>query len=104
MTRRMDPDTAHWVSRETETLVNEGETPGSLEEQDLIKHWRRNRPKMYRRLLAAGMLEKMAFVLYEKMYQSTRVYIQGGLPYPDAREEATRDWLIMGPEDETNGY
>jgi hypothetical protein len=104
MTENMDPDTARWVSQETERLVNEGKTPGSPEERDLIKQCRRNRPKMYRRLRAAGMLEKMAFVLYEKMHQSTRVYVLGGLPYPDAQEEATRDWLLLGPEDDTNGY
>jgi hypothetical protein len=100
MTRRTNPRTVAWVNQETERLALEGKTPGSRLERELVEHWRYNRPKMYRQLLAAGVLEKMAFVLYEKMYQSTRVYIQGGLPYPDAQEEAVKDWLIWEPEAE----
>jgi hypothetical protein len=50
--------------------------------------------------LGPEMLEKLAFVLDLKRYEAQKAYIQAGMPIPDAREEATKDWLMMEPETE----
>lgn len=98
-----EPTVIAWVNREAEKLEAGGRGPGSPREDKLIDHWRIYRPKMVAAWEAAGpeMLEKLAFVLDLMRYRTKEQYIQGGMPIPDAEEEATKDWLIMEPEDET---
>lgn len=100
MSREPDAQTVAWVNQEAAKLEAAGDGMGSPREQDLIAHWKIYRPEMVRAWQALGpeMLEKLAFVLELKRYQAQEQYIRAGMPIPDAREEATKDWLMMEPE------
>ena len=104
MSRMPNPQTVMWVNQEARKLEAARINMGSPREADLIAHWKVYRPKMVRAWEAAGpeMLEKLAFVLDLKRYYAQEQYIQAGMPIPDAEEEATKDWLMMGPETETD--
>lgn len=96
--------TATWVNQEAAKLEAAGDGMGSPAEAKLIAHWRIYRPEMVRHWEALGpeMLAKLAFVLDLKRYAAQEMYIRAGMPIPDAREEATKDWLMMAPETETD--
>ena len=67
---------------------------------EILENWKWNRPKMYRRLKKAGLTEKLAFVLQEKMWQEEESLSAGGMPPGDAKAQAMAEWLMLGPEPE----
>lgn len=96
----IEPKTAAWIKQQVADLAHRGLAPGSPRETDLLRHWSQVRPKMLHRLDAAGMAEKLAFVLDQKRWEARQQYIAAGMPPPDAEEQATREWCLMEPEDE----
>jgi hypothetical protein len=42
---------------------------------------------------------EMALVLDQKCYQARQEYIRAGWPPTDAEEQATREWLLLDPEE-----
>lgn len=104
MSKKPNVQTVAWVNQEAAKLERAGDWMGSPRETKLIAHWRIYRPEMVRHWMALGpnMLKKLAFVLELKAYQAQEAYIRAGMPIPDAQEEATRDWLMMEPETETD--
>ena len=99
MTETLEPDVVRWVNREVAKLAERGVVPGSPREADLLKHWRLNCPDLYRKLTQANLAVEMALVLDRKRYQAQEQYIQAGWPPTDAEEQATREWLLMDPEE-----
>lgn len=97
----IDPTVVAWVNQEAAALAHRGQTPGSPREADLLAHWHHHRPKMLHQLKAAGIAEKMALVLDQKRWEAKLAYIQAGMPMTDAELEATKEWLLMEPEDES---
>jgi hypothetical protein len=55
---------------------------------------------MWGRLERAGMTDKLAFVVQQRMWEEQDRLIEAGLPYTDAREIAERENLMMEPEEE----
>ncbi|MGD0110228.1 MAG: hypothetical protein ABSC06_40395 [Rhodopila sp.] len=104
MSKEPDAQTVAWVNQEAAKLEAAGDGMGSPREDDLIAHWRIYRPEMVRAWEALGpdMLEKLAFVLEMKAYEAQKAYLRAGMPIPDAQEEATKDWLMMEPETDTD--
>ena len=100
----IDPKVVQWVNQEASKLEAAGDGMGSPRETKLIAHWKIYRPKMVRAWQALGpqMLAKLAFVLELKAYAAQERYIRAGMPIPDAQEEAAKDWLMMGPETDTD--
>lgn len=94
----IDQETIAWVNRETAAYAHQGLVPGSPREKDILRTWHLNRPKMLDELKAAGIAEKMAFVLDQKQELARQQYLQAGMPPTDARELATKEWLLLSPE------
>jgi hypothetical protein len=98
--REANPRTVAWVHQEVARLHREGDWEGSPRETDLLAHWKVHSPKMYHRWKALGLVEKLAFVLDMKRYQTALMYRRAGMPYPDSQEQAIRDRCLMEPEAE----
>ncbi len=100
MASRMDPEVAAWINREAAALAHKGELPGSPRESEILKQWHHHRPQMMHRLVAADLHKKLALVLDHKRYQAMQEYQRAGMPIPDAREQAEKDWLLMTTEED----
>ena len=99
MAQALDQETIAWVKAEVRKLAERGVIPGSPRETDLLKHWKENCPSLYHRLQEANLAVEMALVLGRKRYESQEEYIQAGWPPTDAEEQATKEWLMMDPEE-----
>lgn len=66
--------------------------------QRILETWRRDSPQMATRLEKRGILDDLAFVSQERMWQAAKAYRKGGMPVTDAREQAERDHLMLEPE------
>jgi len=69
--------------------------------EEILEDWKWNRPEMYQRLKKAGLHHKLAFVLQEKMWQEEESLSSAGMPPGDAKAQAMAEWLMLGPEPET---
>ena len=95
---RMEAEsTTAWVNEETAKLNRAGIVAGSAREDDILATWKRLRPKMCSRI--GDLLPRLAFVLDMKREEARRRYVQGGMPPSDAELEATREWLLLEPEE-----
>ena len=66
--------------------------------QRILEAWHRDSPQMAARLERQGILDDLAFVSQERMWQAAAQYRKGGMPVTDAREQAERDHLMLEPE------
>lgn len=71
---------------------------GSLKEREMIELWRRIRPQMTARLESMGILEEFAHLLHCRRMEAEDQYLKAGMGWPDSREQANLDWLIVEPE------
>lgn len=94
-----DREQVTWVNQQVAEYAHRGLVPGAAEEADAVKDWRHNRPKMYQRLQRLGIVEKLAFVLSQKCQETMNQYVTSGMPPTDAREQAVKDWMMLGPEE-----
>lgn len=74
----------------------------TLHNQELHKRilltWQQNSPKMVLRLRTQGVLEALAYVCQQRMWQERKQLIKAGMPLTDAREQAEREHLMLEPE------
>ena len=94
-----EAELAMWAKRESNRISQDWPL-GSRAERELILHWRRNRPQMVARLQSQEALAPLAHVLHHKMVESLHQNRAAGMPEPDAREQAVKDWLMMEPEED----
>ena len=73
---------------------------GGWAQRDLIARWRRDRPKMAASLAEQGVLVAFAHLTLQRADDWEVKYRTAGMPIPDAREQAARDWLLQEPESE----
>ena len=66
--------------------------------QRIIMAWEQESPNFHARLRRAGILDKTAFVMQERMWRASKALRGAGLSAADAREQAERDHLMMEPE------
>lgn len=79
-------------------LDNEaGEQPDWPEIEEMLENWEYNRPAMWARLEPLGISRELAIVLQNRYWQARDQYRQAGMPWPDARAEAMKEWLLLGP-------
>lgn len=64
----------------------------------ILATWRQNSPQMVERLTKQGILDDLAFVVQERMWQAMDQNLASGMPITDAREQAERDHLMLEPE------
>lgn len=67
--------------------------------QNILDTWKYSSPRMYQRLDAKGMLEAVAYVSQQRMWEAMDDYLEAGYSITDAREQAERDHLMLEPED-----
>ena len=93
-----------WIESEYSRMQKEWENGDLMHvrslHEEILEDWEWNRPEMYRRLKEEGLLEKLAFVLQEKMWQEEESLSASGMPPGDAKAQAMADWLMLGPEDD----
>jgi hypothetical protein len=90
---------ANWARRESRRLEKTWPS-GSPMENRVLAGWKVNRPKMCEALEKRNALKALAHVLVNEAVEAERRNQRAGLPLPDAREEAARDWLLSEPEDD----
>ncbi len=66
--------------------------------KQILETWRRDSSQMVTRLEKLKVLDDLAFVCQERMWQATEDYRKGGMPPTDAREQAERDHLMLDRE------
>ena len=66
--------------------------------QRILATWKAESPAMYLRLRSQGVLEAMAFVCQQRMWEQQAQLMKAGMPVTDAREQAERDQLMLEPE------
>lgn len=66
--------------------------------KQILETWRRDSPQMVARLEKLKILDDLAFVCQERMWQATEDNRKSGMPPTDAREQAERDHLMLEPE------
>ena len=64
----------------------------------ILETWKRDSPRMYLRLRTQGVLEAMAYVSQQRMWEESDRLEKAGMPPTDAREQAERDQLMLEPE------
>ena len=69
----------------------------------ILEAWKRDSPQMYARLEKAGMADRVAFVMQQRMWQMQEDLIRAGFPVTDARERAERETLMLEPEESAEG-
>lgn len=86
-----------WARQESEKLAPTW-PPGSKKEKDLVRYWETNRPQMVKALGAA--IPALAHVLVHKALEAETRYLEAGSTLPDAREQASKEWLLHEPEED----
>ena len=66
--------------------------------QRILATWKADSPAMYLRLRTQGVLEAMAFVCQQRMWDEQARLMKAGMPVTDAREQAERQHLMLEPE------
>lgn len=96
---KVSQSTVEWVNRRVAEYASQGVVPGDPAEKKTLADWHRNRPQMLHHLKAAGIAEKMSFVVNQLYLEQLDKYVKAGMPPTDAREQAAKDWLMLGPEE-----
>ena len=71
----------------------------TLLHNSILEAWKRDSPQMYARLEKAGMVERVAFVMQQRMWQMQEDLMRAGFPVTDAWEQAERETLMLEPEE-----
>lgn len=89
-----------WVrAKVAEFQADEDVLPArGVPQEGMIRYWKQFRPRMVRRLKAHGLLEDLAYVLDCLKSKAEDANLESGLGWPDSREMAEREWLLMEPE------
>lgn len=64
----------------------------------ILRSWETERPAMWARLTAQNLTETMAFLAQQRMWEERDRLLEAGMPLTDAREQAEREHLMLGPE------
>ena len=86
------------IKAEHQKYLDAGEVVTIPLHQRILETWKRDSPKMYLRLRSQGVLEAMAFVCQQRMWDEQARLIKAGVPVTDAREQAERQHLMLEPE------
>ena len=67
----------------------------------ILATWKANSPRMYLRLRTQGVLDPLAFVCQQRMWEESDQLEKSGMAVTDAREQAERDNLMLEPESQS---
>ena len=86
------------IKAEHQKYLDEGAEITIPLHQRILATWKADSPAMYLRLRTQGVLEAMAFVCQQRMWDEQARLIKAGMPVTDAREQAERQHLMLDPE------
>ena len=86
------------IKAEYQKYLDEGAEITIPLHQRILATWKADSPAMYLRLRTQGVLEAMAFVCQQRMWQECDRLERSGMPMTDAREQAEREHLMLEPE------
>lgn len=96
----MSPEWKRQIELEYRQLMDDEDTiQNNMLHQSILETWKRDSPKMYARFKKAGMEEKVAFVMQQRMWAMMDQLMAAGYPVTDAREQAERETLMLEPEE-----
>jgi len=68
----------------------------------ILRSWELERPAMWARLSKQNLTETLAFLAQHRMWEEQDRLLTAGMPITDAREQAERAHLMLGPEPEVD--
>ena len=68
----------------------------------ILRSWELERPAMWARLSKQNLTETLAFLAQHRMWEEQDRLLAAGMPITDAREQAERAHLMLGPEPEVD--
>jgi hypothetical protein len=68
----------------------------------ILRSWELERPAMWARLSKQNLTETLAFLAQQRMQEERDRLLEAGMPITDAREQAERAHLMLGPEPEVD--
>ena len=86
------------IKAEHQKYLDEGAEITIPLHQRILATWKADSPAMYLRLRTQGVLEAMAFVCQQRMWDEQARLMKAGMPVTDAREQAERQHLMLEPE------
>ena len=94
----LSPQMVDNIKKERKKYEDEGVIHNREMHHQILATWKRNSPQMTKRLKNMQVLEDMAFVSQERMWQAKDDYQASGISPTDAREIAEREHLMLEPE------
>lgn len=86
------------IKKERKKYENEDVIHNREMHHQILATWKRDSPEMTKRLRDLQVLDDMAFVCQERMWQANDDYRASGMPPTDARETAEKEHLMLEPE------
>lgn len=90
----------HWVRTETQKLAEQEVAPVISLRKEILRAWEVYHPEMMAELNKAGIAEQFADVCQAKMWEAQEQYQEAGMPWPDSKEQACLEWLMMYPPEQ----
>lgn len=90
----------HWVQTEAQKIVDEEVLINKLMRAEILRAWAVYHPEMMAELNKAGIAEQFADVCQAKMWEAQEQYQEAGMPWPDSKEQACLEWLMMYPPEQ----
>ncbi len=94
----LSPQMVDNIKKERKKYEDEGVIHNREMHHQILATWKRNSPQMTKRLKNLQVLDDMAFVSQERMWQAKDDYQASGISPTDAREIAEREHLMLEPE------
>jgi hypothetical protein len=94
----MDRQLIRQIKQESARIAETDWPIGGQKEREMIALWRQIRPRMVARLEQAGILAEFAHLIESRRFAASEANQKAGMGWPDSREEANKDWLIVDPE------
>ena len=86
------------IKKERKKYENEGVIHNREMHHQILATWKRDSPQMTKRLRNLQVLDDMAFVCQERMWQANDDYRASRMSPTDARETAEKEHLMLEPE------
>ncbi|WP_379544535.1 hypothetical protein [Psychrobacter sp. R86515] len=86
------------IKKERKKYENEDVIHNREMHHQILATWKRDSPQMTKRLRSLQVLDEMAFVCQERMWQANDDYRASGMSPTDARETAEKEHLMLEPE------
>ena len=99
MAERLSKAFVDQIKKEHQQYLADPDVLHNRELHDRIqKTWKQESPLFHRRMQEAKLLEPLAYVAQQRMWQEQEKLVRSGMAWPDAREQAERMHLMLDPD------